>query len=74
MRNLFSMLGGLAVGAIAALLFAPQSGKETREKIKNLLREKMPDLSAQRLEELVDEVLNKFKAEEVENQETAANE
>lgn len=74
MRNLFSMLGGLAVGAIAALLFAPQSGKETREKIKNLLREKMPDLSAQRLEELVDEVLNKFKAEEVENQETTANE
>ena len=68
------MLGGLAVGAIAALLFAPQSGKETREKIKNLLREKMPDLSAQRLEELVDEVLNKFKAEEVENQETTANE
>ena len=61
MRNLFSMLGGLAAGAVLALLFAPQSGKETREKIKVLLKEKMPDISKEKLEEMVDEVINKFK-------------
>ena len=32
-QNLFSFLGGLTVGAIAALLLAPDSGKNTRHKI-----------------------------------------
>ena len=31
--NLGFFLGGLGIGAILALLFAPQSGKETREYI-----------------------------------------
>ena len=33
--NFFAFLGGLIVGAGAAILFAPESGAETRKKIKN---------------------------------------
>ena len=33
--NFFAFLGGLIVGAGAAVLFAPESGAETRKKIKN---------------------------------------
>ena len=44
-QNLFSFLGGLTVGAIAALLLAPDSGKNTRHKIgdnaKNLVEQKI---------------------------------
>ncbi len=32
--NLFSFLGGVLVGAAVAILFAPESGEETRKKIK----------------------------------------
>ena len=64
MRNLFSVLGGLAAGAVLGLLFAPQTGKETREQIKALIQEKMPDISKERLEALVDEVLKRFRTEE----------
>lgn len=61
MRNLFSLLGGIAAGALIGILFAPQSGKETRDKIKELLQEKMPDLSKDKLEQLVDQVIAKAK-------------
>lgn len=61
MRNLFSLLGGIAAGALIGILFAPQSGKETRDKIKELLQEKMPDLSKEKLEQLVDQVIAKAK-------------
>lgn len=61
MRNLFSLLGGIAAGALIGILFAPQSGKETRNKIKELLQEKMPDLSKEKLEQLVDQVIAKAK-------------
>lgn len=33
--NLFTFLGGLLVGAAVAILFAPDSGDETRRKIKD---------------------------------------
>lgn len=64
MRNVFSILGGLAAGAVLGLLFAPQAGKETREQIKALIQEKMPDISKERLEALVDEVLKRFRTEQ----------
>lgn len=62
MRNFFSLLGGAVLGAVAALLLAPQSGEETRAKIRELLKEKMPNLSKEKMEELVDQVVEKAKS------------
>ena len=62
MRNFLSLLGGLAAGAVVGLLFAPYSGEETRAKIRAALEEKMPNLTKERLEQLVDEVIAKAKA------------
>lgn len=44
---LIGFLSGAAIGAGLALLFAPQSGKETREKIKDVaeeVKDKISDL------------------------------
>ncbi len=62
MDRFFSLLGGVALGALLGILFAPKSGKETREEIKKLLQEKCPDLDKERLETLVDEVIAKMKS------------
>lgn len=64
MKNLFSLLGGLVTGALLGILFAPQSGEETRAKIKTLIKEKMPNLSKEKLEQLVDEVMEKLTGKE----------
>lgn len=64
MRNLFSLLGGIAAGAVLGILFAPYSGEETRAKIKALIQEKMPDISKEKLEQLVDEVVEKVTGKE----------
>lgn len=66
MRNLFSLLGGVALGAVLGILFAPQSGAETRSQIRDLLKEKFPNLSKEKLDELVDEVVNKARTMETE--------
>lgn len=34
-ESLFTFLGGVLVGAAVAILFAPESGEETRKKIKD---------------------------------------
>lgn len=44
---LIGLLSGAALGASIALLFAPQSGKETRDKIKDVasdMKDKLADL------------------------------
>ena len=64
MRNIISLLGGLAAGALLGILFAPQSGEKTRAKVKALIQEKMPEISTEKLEQLVDEVLEKIGAKE----------
>ena len=38
MRGLTIFLGGLAAGAVAALLLAPEKGSVSREKLKDCLR------------------------------------
>lgn len=46
-KVVIAALAGAAVGAVAALLLAPASGKETREKLKNKFSEakdKMGDM------------------------------
>lgn len=53
-------LGGAFVGAVAALLLAPESGKNTREKIAETVREKFPQLSKEELEKFVDNMMSKI--------------
>ena len=66
MRNLFSLLGGVALGAVLGILVAPKSGAETRSQIRDFLKEKFPNLSKEKLDELVDEVVNKARHMETE--------
>lgn len=40
MKPFYIFLGGAAVGAIAALLLAPETGVETRERLKEYLKRK----------------------------------
>jgi gas vesicle protein len=59
--TLLAFLGGAAVGAIAALLLAPQSGRTTREQLRGYARKAEDTLreaaneAGQRLEEAVNE-------------------
>ena len=43
--NILALLGGVAIGVIVAILLAPDSGKNTREKINKKLKEKGINLS-----------------------------
>ena len=54
--NIFSFFFGIAIGAAAALLFAPDSGKNTRNKIYNKLKEKGIELSPEQLELLIEKI------------------
>lgn len=59
MKNLnifFAVLGGAAVGATLALLFAPEKGEDMRSKIARFLKEKGLDLKKDKMDELVDEI------------------
>lgn len=60
---LYAFLGGAAVGAGAALLFAPEKGEELREQIKDLLKKYglCKSTSEDELEEIVDEIAAEIK-------------
>jgi|GEM_PF-3339091 len=66
MRNLLSLLGGIAIGAIAALLLAPQSGEATRKQISDMVKEKLPNLTAEDVERYVDEILARIRKDKPE--------
>lgn len=51
LKNLLAFAGGIAVGAVAALLLAPTSGAELRGKIIKLLKSK--GISKEKFDELV---------------------
>lgn len=60
-KKLFTFLAGLAIGAIAGILLAPDKGSETRKKIldktsglKDDLAEKLSEIKA-----AIDEILNR---------------
>ena len=65
-----ALLGGALVGAMAALLFAPKSGKELRDDVVRIAREKAEHLNREELEELVNKVIARvreyFTKEEIE--------
>lgn len=62
MKNiLYAFLGGAVVGCSAAILFAPESGKEMRDRIRHILKKKGIDFSDDEIEELVDQITTEVK-------------
>lgn len=53
---ILSIAGGVAAGAAIALLLAPQSGKKTRESIRDFVKSKCPAMKENRLEALVEKI------------------
>ena len=51
---LAAFLGGAAIGAAVGILFAPEKGADTRQRIKDILREKGIKLNRSEMDELVD--------------------
>ena len=58
---LAAFLGGAAIGAAFGILFAPEKGVDTRQKIKDILREKGIKLNRSEMDELVDKIASEVK-------------
>ncbi len=63
---LAAFLGGAAVGAAIGILFAPEKGEDTRNRIAEALRKKGIRLNRREMDELVDEIASEIKSEAAE--------
>lgn len=69
MKNLSvlaAFLGGAAVGAALGILFAPEKGEDTRNKIAEILRKKGIRLSHHEMNDLVDQIASEIKSDNAE--------
>ena len=58
---LAAFIGGAAIGAALGILFAPEKGEDTRQKIKDILREKGIKLNRSEMDEWVDKIAAEVK-------------
>lgn len=59
---LAAFVGGAAVGAAFGILFAPERGVDTREKIAEVLRKRGIKLNRKEMDTLVDEIAEELKS------------
>ena len=53
---IYAFLGGAVVGALAAILFAPENGSDLRKRIKEILKRRGIDFTDDDVEELIDQI------------------
>lgn len=60
-KVLLGVLGGVAVGAIAGILFAPAKGTKTRKRILNTGKDYMDNIKG-KFDDLSQEITNKYES------------